>query len=56
MKRVEITYKERLEHEGNIEWWEYVRQKWVEAGFDMSKSVSQKFGVNADTIIFTQED
>ena len=56
MKRIEISYTERLEHPHNIEWWEYVRARWIKAGFDMNKPVTQSISVDTDHIVFTQED
>ena len=56
MKRLEISEEEHSNHEYNIEWWQYVRQRWIDAGFDMSKPVTQYFSNETRNIVFTQEE
>ena len=56
MKRVEFTPSDREQFEYQMEWWAHVRKKWVEAGFDMSKSVVQEFDNATNNLVFTQED
>jgi hypothetical protein len=56
MKRLEITEKECRQHPCKMEWWEYVRKQWIDAGFDMSKSVTQVYSNATGNIVFTQED
>lgn len=56
MKRLEITLEEHLLHEYIIEWQDYIKQRWIDAGFDMNKPVTQEFGNKNKNIVFTQED
>jgi len=56
MKRLEISEETRAKFEYNMDWWKYVRQQWIDAGFDMNKSVTQEFSNETRHIIFTQED
>ena len=56
MKHLEISEEEHANHECNIEWWQYVRQRWIDAGFDTNKPVTQYLSNDTRHIVFTQED
>ena len=56
MKRLEISEETRAKFEYNADWWRYVKQQWIDAGFDMTKSVTQEFSNETRHIVFTQED
>ena len=56
MKRLEISEETRAGFEYNMDWWRYVRQRWIDTGFDMAKSITQEFSNETRNIVFTQED